>query len=499
MSFRDATVVIIETSRTGIRASLGLHELLKTPSVEIQARVGIRKSVVNGEAAQVNGRPQTIASTSRISSLPQNSSPNASVNDYLVGPQLDEALASGQEIVLSWPFADGDVRDWTQAEALWKHVLFNQLQIRRVQNESPVLLSISAGLPRDHYERICQIFFERFNVAGFGILERPMAQIYSTIGLSGVVVDIEYEKTDITSIYEGFILRHACTTLSLGTRDCQNYLAHLLQFNQSVMSAISPPEAPLEPEALRETLLALVKQVWDDGQIKVPSDGEMAVVEDEGITDIAAIVVAGKEKAVIESGMKKKATAKASAAEQARAKEIEALDLITVQFQDKSITLGKERHRFCEPLFEPSVLSSLPEYTNRPFNESPISLHEAIHMAVLHVDYDLRQYVWAGVFVTGSVTKNIKGIGVALQSRLGVYTHNSDLQTDTQPRMVRLLTLPEYYPEYRDTGEGYAAFLGSSIAAKLIFGDNSGKNFVSKGDYSQKGPRSIIEMSPSLL
>ncbi|KAJ8094619.1 hypothetical protein PM082_010625 [Marasmius tenuissimus] len=49
MSFREATVVIIETSRTAIRAGLGLHELLKTPSVEIQARVGLRKNAANGE------------------------------------------------------------------------------------------------------------------------------------------------------------------------------------------------------------------------------------------------------------------------------------------------------------------------------------------------------------------------------------------------------------------------------------------------------------------
>ncbi|KAJ8094637.1 hypothetical protein PM082_010643 [Marasmius tenuissimus] len=325
-----------------------------------------------------------------------------------------------------------------------------------------------------------------------------MAQMYSTTALSGTIVDIDVEKTDITSVYEGFIIRNACTTVTLGNQDCQNYLAHLLQSNQFTISALSPPEAPLGPEALRETLVELVKQVWEDGHIKVPSDGEMAVLEDEGITDIAAIVVAGKEKAVIESGMKKKATAKASAAEQARAKEIEALDLVTVQFREKPLTLGKERHRFFEPMFQPSVLSALPGYAS-PQRDQVVSLQEAINLAVKHVDIDLRQYLWPGVFVTGIVTKKIKGIGIALQSRLVLFVHNSDLQTDIQPRIVRLLNLPEYYPEYRDTGEGYAAFLGSSIIAKLIFGDNSGKNFVSKSDYSQKGPRSIVIMSPSLL
>ncbi|ESK97699.1 actin-related protein [Moniliophthora roreri MCA 2997] len=499
MSFHDATVVIIETSRTAVRANLGLHELLKTPSVEIQARVGLRKNTSNGDVVQTND-PQTItsATSSRISSLPHITSSTATVNDYLVGVQLDEALATGQDIAISWPFADGSVRDWTQAEAIWKYVLFNQLQRRRVQNESPVLLSIAAGLPRDDYERICQIFFERFNVAGFGILERPMAQIYATTSLSGVVVDIDLEKTDVTPVYEGFIVRNACTTVSLGVRDCQNYLVHLLRSSQSVMSSLSPSDSPLEPDALTDALHAFVKQLWEEGHIKAPSDGELPPVEDEGVTDIAAIVVAGKEKAVIESGMKKKATQKQSAAEQARAREIEAMDLITVQFKDKSITLGKERHRFCEPLFEPGVLRALPEHqTSSP--DPPLSLQEAVRTAVGHAEIDLRQYIWQGIFVTGSITRYVKGISVALQSRLGLYMNNPELQTDIQPRSIRTLSLPEYYPEYRDTSEGYAAFLGSSITAKLIFGDNHGKNYVSKSDYSQKGPRSVVEMSPSLL
>ena len=41
------------------------------------------------------------------------------MTDYLVGAHLDEALAAGQEIDVYWPFSDGDVSDWTQAEALW--------------------------------------------------------------------------------------------------------------------------------------------------------------------------------------------------------------------------------------------------------------------------------------------------------------------------------------------------------------------------------------------
>ncbi|KAH7872993.1 actin-related protein [Lentinula edodes] len=491
MAFRDASVVVIETARTVVRAALGLHELLRTPSVIIQARVGLRKSANTNDF-----RTETGASTSRASSLPLVAPPNATVGDYLVGTQLDDALAAGQDIAISWPFADGDVRDWTQAEAIWKYVLFNQLERRRAQNESPVLLSMYPGLSRDTYERTCQVFFERFNVAGFSILERPMAQLYATTSLSGVVVDIEYDKTDITPIYEGFIQRSACDTIPLGIRDCQEYLVHILRHsNPSLMKTLFPPDSEITPseEIIEETLLAFVKQILQEGHIRVPSDGETALPDDEGVTDIAAIVVAGKEKAVIESGMKKKANAKASAAEQARAREIEALDLITVQFRDKSVTLGKERHRLCEPLFDPTLLNGLGK------RRSSVSLQNATGHAVRQTELDMRQYIWQGLFVTGDLTRHVKGIAIALQSRLSPFIAQPELQTDVQPRSIRILSLPEYYPEYRDTGEGFAAFLGCSIVAKLTFGDPHGKNFVSKADYSQKGPHSIIEMSPALL
>ncbi|KIK61595.1 hypothetical protein GYMLUDRAFT_166101 [Collybiopsis luxurians FD-317 M1] len=502
MALRDASVVIIENARTVVRAGLGLHELLKTPSVILQARVGLRRHASSSNDFQTNtATVENGASSSRASSLPFVVPSNASVNDYLVGTQLDDALAAGQDIAVSWPFADGGVRDWTQAEAIWKYVLFNQLQLRRAQNESPVLLSMYPGLSRDTYERTCQIFFERFNVAGLGILERPMAQLYATTNLSGVVVDIEYDKTDITPIYDGFIQRPACDTIPLGIRDCQNYLAQIFRSNQNIMNVLFPADSGSSPptdEVVQETLLALIKQLLEEGHIRVPSDGEIAIPEDDGVTDIAAIVVAGKEKAVIESGMKKKANAKASAAEQARAREIEALDLITVQFRDKSLTLGKERHRLCEPLFDPNLLEAISRYgTTTP--EERVSLQHAVGEAVRQVDIDMRQYIWQGLLVTGDLTRNVKGIAIALQSRLSPFIAQPELQSDVQPRLIRVITLPEYYPEYRDTGVAFAAFLGSSIVAKLTFSDQHSKNFVSKADYSQKGPHAIIEMSPTLL
>jgi actin-related protein 9 len=96
-------------------------------------------------------------------------------------------------------------------------VIFNQLQRRRSQNEPPVILNISPGLSRPTYERICQLVFERFNVPGFAILERPVAQMYAGNSLTGVV-DLDEEKTDITPVgmYENFSLLCRVSFRTLG-------------------------------------------------------------------------------------------------------------------------------------------------------------------------------------------------------------------------------------------------------------------------------------------
>ncbi|KAI0788794.1 actin-like ATPase domain-containing protein [Abortiporus biennis] len=489
-SFRESVLVILDTSRTRIRAGVGIHDLLKTPAVDIPARVALPRPTENAD-------PEAGPSKS--------SSPK--VTEYLVGSQIDDALAAGHDLDISWPFAEGDISDWTQAEALWKYVLSNQLHFRRLTMESPVLLSIFPSLSRDSYERLGQLFFERFNVAGFSILERPMAQFYAAVpgsnaDLSGVVVDVGQRYTDITPIRDGFPVLNARETISCGLEDCKRYLAWLLRTNQSVMNALFP-DGPKSQEETQSVLVSLARKIFEDGLVKVLGEGEAADIEEEGITDIAAVVVAGKEKAIIESGMKKRANAKASAAEQARAREIEAMDLVSVEFGDKSVTVGKDRHRFCEPLFDPALLKGIPTLPgdNRRKDEETLRpLQVAVAQSVGKIEPDIRQYIWQGLFVTGDITDHTKGLGAALQARLSPFIlGTADHANEVQPKSIRVLKIPEYFAEYRDKGDGLASFLGSSIVAKIAFTDSSGKNFVSKGDYASRGPKVILEMSSGLL
>jgi actin-related protein 9 len=251
-------------------------------------------------------------------------------------------------------------------------------------------------------------------------------------------VDIGLETTDITPISDGVLLQHARMSTRVGTRTCAHYLAHLLKGNSSVMQTLSPPDRPLGDKDLHATLIRLANQLAAAGLIKPPSSGESAPApEDEGVTDIAAVVVAGKERAVIESGMKKKQNAKATAAELARAREIEALDLVTIEFEGKEVTVGKERHRFCEPIFDPEVVNvlgvehndgavsgsfgrgeeGLPPVTFREKDGQKVcALQETVGRSVNLVDVDLRQYLWQGLLVTGDITRFIKGTSCSMQS-----------------------------------------------------------------------------------
>jgi actin-related protein 9 len=196
--------------------------------------------------------------------------------------------------------------------------------------------------------------------------------------------------------------------LDIGIRDCEIYLAKILRSHQSLVAALSEGESYTE-EQLNAQLLELVQRLWRDGFVKVPSDGETAQVdEDEGITNIAALLVAGKEKTLIEAGTKKKATAKQTQAERDREREIAALDLVQVEFKDKTLTLGKERHRFCEPLFDPNLLDPLPSAKKDALDQI-MSLQEGAHMAVRGLPTERRYSVWSGVFISGDITNGVKG------------------------------------------------------------------------------------------
>ena len=258
-----------------------------------------------------------------------------------------------------------------------------------------------------------------------------MAQIYASNVLNGLVIDLGYHWTDISAVYDGFLLSHAKASTPVGVKACLAFRVQDLKTNSSLVSTLSPPENPLSPEALHQTFQDLALTLYHRGLVKPPVLGPAQLAsgeaEEEGITDVASILVAGKERAVIEANIKKRASQKASAAEQAKLKEIEALDLITVEFNGEEVTVGKERHRFCDPLFDPRVLKHVPGLEATLFGRSEkekeqnpvLSVSEAASHVLSKAEVDQRQYILGspnapgGLLATGNTTSYVKGVSAS--------------------------------------------------------------------------------------
>lgn len=266
------------------------------------------------------------------------------------------------------------------------------------------------------------MFFERFNVAGFTYIERPLAILYAANLISGIVIEINQDEIDIITCHESLLHHSSSLTVPVGIRDCERYLAHVLRSNPSVVGTLSPPENPVEGQQLDMLLVAFARFLWQSGHIKIPLEGEVEK-EDDGNLDIAALLVAGKERTIIEAvGTKKKI--QQSKADKEREKEMAAMDLISVEFRDfPPITVGKERHRFCDPLFDPYVLSQVgipletviqmdgPSQPPPPVARDPdfiLPIQSAVHAVVKAVPFSQRPFVYFGIVLTGPLA-NIHG------------------------------------------------------------------------------------------
>lgn len=60
------------------------------------------------------------------------------------------------------------------------------------------------------------------------------------------------------------------------------------------------------------------------------------------------------------------------------------------------------------------------------------------------------------------------GLAAAVRSHLEMYIVTSlELMTDVQPKFIRTLKVPDYFANFRESGDSLACYLGCSIVAKV--------------------------------
>lgn len=381
--------------------------------------------------------------------------------------------------------------------------------VRPAHNTYFTMLALPSPVSRVVYERAAQLMFEAFNAPALCICEIPLLSAYAAGVLNAMVLDIGAEESSATVVSDCAVVPTGVVVTKLGVVHCTFWLAHLLRQDAAVCEALSP----VAHGQLDAAAWALAQQLVADGHVRVDASihaaDEVDAAEDEGTFDVAAALVEGRERDVVaEQERRKQQDAAAAQARSAGAAQSHDDDAVTVTFRGASVRVGRARTRFHEPLLRPALLErvALDMPTPRAVSQALqarriggtppcVSLPEVVRLAVNNVvPMERRVPLWESVIITGRATQT-RGVAAELVHALSAYVTNDATEAaqvvgepnPLQPRTVRALKVPDYFAAFKERMD-LAGYLGATIYAKLVFGDLSGRNYITKKQYSDGGP-----------
>ena len=462
-STREAHTLLLVHDTKRIHAGIGISEPLLRPDVTVEACVGRREA--NGP--------------------------------YIVGEALVQAVTQGEAVEIIYPITDGDVNNWDALEALWYYVLHDKLGVRVGNNAYYIMLALPSPVSRDVYEQGAKILFEKFNSPAITISEVPLLSAYALGVLTALVVDVGAEDSSAVAVSDCAVVPSGVVISKIGIVHCTWWLAYLLTQDARVMQALEQ----VAPGQTHAAAWSLAQQMADDHVVCVDTDITQTDDEDEGVLDVAAALVEGRERDVVkERERQKEAEAKSAASNTSGA--------VVVSFRGVEVPVGSVHKRFHEPLFRPAVLErvSLDIPTPRAVAQALqarriggepmcLSIPDAVARATANVHpMERRLPLWENLILTGPMALT-RGLIAELTRALSAYTTTesseaSQVVGDPQPwkpHHVRALRIPDYFANYKERMD-LAPYLGATIFAKLVFGDLSGRNYITKRQYNEGGP-----------